>query len=138
MSKTQKKMELVATEESPSFKRKRMKEVRAMISKALAKNQRIDLMNWEGTDIARVMVALQDEVMRSRERHQRATQHIATGKFIMEQNFNIMRLQANTMNALVHDLDSQGQIIHDLSTERNQLLNRKEDLEATVRVMVDG
>jgi len=84
MSKTKTKMELVDTSESTEFKKTRMKEIRAMVSNALKKNQRIDLMDFTGTDIPRVMVALQDEVMDARNRHAKATKHIAEAKEIMK------------------------------------------------------
>lgn len=143
MSKTQKtKMELVSTEESPSFKKKRMKEVRMMVGKALSQNQRIDLMEWEGTDVPRVMVALQDEVMRARDRHSRATKHIAESKQAVNMVMPIaeltMKLQQQTIESLVIDLEAHGDVIEGLNAQNIELARRNEDLTTTVRVMNGG
>ena len=80
MTKTQTKSNvtaMTATEESPSFKRKRMMEVRTMVARAVKNNQRVDLMGFEGTDIPRAMIALQDLLSKTQERHKKATNHLA-------------------------------------------------------------
>ncbi|CBX87955.1 structural protein [Roseovarius Plymouth podovirus 1] len=111
MSKTQTKMELVDTSESTEFKKTRMKEVRAMVSTALRQNQRIDLMEFTGTDIPRVMVALQDEVMDARGRHAKATKHIATMKDEV----------ALIMPLLQFTIEGQGYLVQRLSEENEDL-----------------
>jgi hypothetical protein len=79
MTKTAKKNEIaiVEEEESTAFKKRRMKEVRAMVARAVKNNQRVDLMGLEGTDIPRAMIALQDLLSKSQERHRKATSHVA-------------------------------------------------------------
>ena len=80
MTKTKQKdnvTSMVATEESTSYKKKRMKEVRTMVARAVKNNQRVDLMDFTGTDVPRVMIALQDLLTKAQERHQKATNHIA-------------------------------------------------------------
>lgn len=76
MAKTQ-LTEVVSTEESPSFKRQRMKEVRSKVARAVKQNKRIDEMGFTGSDIARSQIALQDLLMKSQERHKKATEHLA-------------------------------------------------------------
>lgn len=80
MSKTQTKSRaltsVASTEESPSYKRQRMKEVRALVARAVVNNQRVDLMGFEGTDIARSQIALQDLLSKEQEKHSRARGHI--------------------------------------------------------------
>jgi len=68
---------MVPTEETKEFKKRRMKEVRTMVARAHKQGKRIDQMGFEGTDIPRAMIALQDLLAKSKERHRKATQHIA-------------------------------------------------------------
>ena len=68
---------MVPTEETKEFKKSRMKEVRTMVARAHKQGKRIDQMGFEGTDIPRAMIALQDLLTKTQERHRKATQHIA-------------------------------------------------------------
>lgn len=80
MTKTQVKTnvtDMVPSQESTKFKKERMKEVRAMVARAVKQNKRVDLMGFEGTDIPRAMIALQDLLSKTQERHQKATKHLA-------------------------------------------------------------
>jgi hypothetical protein len=70
--------EITTTEESLSFKRQRMKEVRTMVARAVKQNKRIDLMGFTGSDIARSQIALQDLLSKSQERHKKATERLAS------------------------------------------------------------
>lgn len=75
-----KSQELVVVEETNEYKKKRMREVRQMVAKAVANNQRVDLMGFEGSDIARSQIALQDLLTKEREKHTRARGHIINMK----------------------------------------------------------
>lgn len=72
--------EVTTTEESPFFKRERMKQVRKIVANAVRQNQRVDLIGFTGSDIARSQIALQDLLTKSQERHQKATAHLANTK----------------------------------------------------------
>lgn len=141
MSKTQKKtkMELVATEESKSFKKKRMLEVRSIVRKALASNQRIDLMDFTGTDIPRVMVALQDEVMTARERHNRATKHIAEARqtmdVIMPMIEATLHMQGMVINQMAQEADIQAERIEDAQNHSIELFHENQALRGAVEVL---
>ncbi|ANJ20679.1 hypothetical protein HYO98_gp22 [Dinoroseobacter phage DS-1410Ws-06] len=131
MAKTKTKMELVSTEETQEFKKRRMKEVRSMVSAALKHNQRIDLMDWEGTDIARVMVALQDEVMNSRSRHQKATKHIAESKQIFGVVENVVGFTLEGMGSMITALGDRNQELEKaLYVERQSHMQTAEVLDA--------
>lgn len=110
-AQTKSRTDLTLSEPDP---RVRMKEIRKIVSKALKNNKRIDLMNFNERDRNRVIVALQDEVMHSRERHTRATKHVAQAKLF----FDFM-LPAS--EALIDNL------INDLS-DRNQQLEFMEQM----------
>lgn len=60
--------------------RVRMKEVRALVAKAHKQGQRIDLMGFEGDDIARSQIALQDLLSNEQKRHAKARGHIVDQK----------------------------------------------------------
>lgn len=68
---------MVTTTETPTFKKARMKAVRALVAKAVKTDQRVDLLGFEGTDIPRAMIALQDLLTKEKDRHKRATEHLA-------------------------------------------------------------
>lgn len=139
MSKTKTKMELVPTEETTEFKKTRMKEIRAMVSNALKKNQRIDLMDFTGTDIPRVMVALQDEVMNSRERHQKATKRIADVKaeiaFIIPVIEGTMELQGTVIDNLRTQITCKDQVMNEMSQSIRELHEENITLRNTVDVL---
>lgn len=140
MSKTQKtQMELVSTEESKSFKKKRMLEIRSMVRKALASNRRIDLMDFTGNDIPRVMVALQDEVMAARERHTRATKHISNARQTMEIIMPViestLHMQGMMIHQLVEEADVQAERIEDAQEHSIQLFRENESLRSAVEVL---
>ncbi|UAT28869.1 hypothetical protein PP753_gp30 [Dinoroseobacter phage vB_DshP-R7L] len=139
MSKTQTKMELVDTSESTEFKKTRMKEVRAMVSNALKKNRRIDLMDFTGTDIPRVMVALQDEVMDARNRHAKATKHISSAKqtvnIILPVVESVMETQAMHIQKLEAELEIQSERVEDAHEYSISLHQENEKLRNTVDML---
>lgn len=77
-AKTSNVTSMVATEESPTYKRQRMKEVRSIVARAVKQNKRVDQLGFEGTDIPRAMIALQDLLTKTQERHKKATDHVAS------------------------------------------------------------
>ena len=137
MSKTQTKMELVSTEESKEFKKQRMLEIRAMVAQALKKDQRIDLMGFEGTDIPRVICALQDEVMRARTRHTKATKHISRAKndleMIMPMVTTTIILQSEAMVQMAEELEIQGQRVEEAQEDCISLHQELEGARAAIR-----
>jgi len=83
MTKTKENVtSMVSVEETKEFKKRRMKEVRTMVARAHKQGKRVDQMGFEGTDIPRAMIALQDLLAKSEDRHRRATQHIASASQI--------------------------------------------------------
>jgi hypothetical protein len=77
MTKTNVKLtEIITTEESPSYKRKRMLEVRQIVANAVKNGQRVDQLGFTGTDVARSQIALQDLLDKERQKHSRARHHI--------------------------------------------------------------
>jgi len=139
MSKTQTKMELVETTESTEFKKTRMKEVRAMVSTALRQNRRIDLMDFTGTDIPRVMVALQDEVMDARNRHAKATKHISSSKqmvnIILPVVEGVMELQGMHIEKLESEMEIQNEHLQEAHEDCITLSEQVEALTKTVEVL---
>lgn len=138
MTKT-KQMELVSTEESKSFKKKRMLEVRAAVSNALKHNKRVDELGFTGTDIPRVMIALQDEVMRARDRHSKATKHISVARNNVQ---NIMPIigavitgQAMTMDEMAAQLDQAHQELFMAQNQTEMLDSALQDAQATIRTL---
>ena len=139
MSKTKPNMELVATEESTEFKKTRMKEIRTMVSRALRKNQRIDLMDFTGTDIPRVMVALQDEVMNARERHAKATKHISRARqdleVIMPLTEATIVLQNNVIERLKAELAIQEERVEEAHEQSITLYQENEKMRNTIEML---
>jgi len=137
---------VITTEESPSYKRKRMKEVRTMVASAHKQGKRIDQMDFEGTDIPRAMIALQDLLTKTQERHRKATQHIAFVKqmdeffaaIMDEATASIMEQQAHIgelSSALYDERRSHAEtatMLHQMYSER---LDVQQDLDAVKRSM---
>ena len=137
---------MVSTEETKEFKKRRMKEVRTMVARAHKKGKRIDQMGFEGTDIPRAMIALQDLLANSEQRHRKATQHVAfcnqmseafaymmnhAGVTAMEQKFRIGELSS----ALYNERTSHAQTstrLHQMYAEKR---DAEEDLEAVKRTL---
>ena len=141
---------MVPSEETKEFKKRRMKEVRTMVARAHKQGKRIDQMGFEGTDIPRAMIALQDLLTKTQERHQKATKHIALGveliyhmqKFYdaivdgatlstMEQQARISELSS----ALYDERRSHAEtatMLHQMHSEKR---NVQQDLEAVKRSM---
>ncbi|AHX01018.1 hypothetical protein HL13_gp58 [Dinoroseobacter phage DFL12phi1] len=143
-AKTSNVTSMVATEESPEFKRRRMKEVRAIVARAVKQNKRVDQLGFEGTDIPRAMIALQDLLSKSQERHKKATDHIAQanqmGDFfafilnhasvsLMEQQGRIGELST----ALYNERMSHAQTSTLLNQMYSEKLDVEQDLEAVKR-----
>lgn len=80
MTKAQKSnvTSMVTTEETTEYKKRRMKEVRTIVARAVKQNKRVDQLGFEGTDIPRAMIALQDLLTKTQERHKKATDHVAS------------------------------------------------------------
>jgi len=95
-TKNKTEMTIVPTQESDTYKRNRMLEVRFMVAKAVKNNDRVDLMDFEGTDIARSQIALQDLLTKEQEKHAKARGHIMD--FISHENS-----MANTQRDLLFD-----------------------------------
>lgn len=119
-TKTSTVTSMITTEESPSFKKKRMKEVRTMVARAHKQGKRIDQMGFEGTDIPRAMIALQDLLTKTQERHRKATGHIAFAQ-------NMGETMSFIMNHATNDLMEQqikiGQLSMELSIQNEHLQN---------------
>lgn len=83
-TKTKQYTEVISTEESPSLKRQRMKDVRSMVASAIKHDKRVDLMGFVGTDIPRTQIALQDLLLAEKEKHAKARDHIIDQKQAIE------------------------------------------------------
>jgi len=137
MTKQQTKMELVTTEESTSYKKARMLEIRSIVRKAIAQNQRIDLMDFHGTDVARVIVALQDEVTNSQTRHRKASKFIAENKdqtgFVIMLLTEAMEIQNQVVQQLMLENYQQQQLIQKMQDSNSHLAEQLYDARAAVR-----
>lgn len=131
MAKTQTKTEMAVVEEDP---RVRMKEIRKIVSNALKANRRIDLMDFNERDRTRVIVALQDEVMNSRDRHRKATAHIADSKSMMDLTTSIVSFTLEGMGAMITGLGERNQQLEAaLLDERESHMKTAEVLDAAHR-----
>ncbi|AWY09379.1 hypothetical protein vBRpoPV13_22 [Ruegeria phage vB_RpoP-V13] len=117
-TKTSTVTSMIPTEESPSFKKKRMKEVRTMVARAHKQGKRIDQMGFEGTDIPRAMIALQDLLTKTQERHKKATEHIAFAQNMGEAVSFIMNHQTSTLLEMQMKI---GQLSMELSVQNQHL-----------------
>lgn len=86
MTKNQKSnvTSMVSTEESKEYKKRRMKEIRTIVARAVENNTRIDQLGFDGNDIPRVIIALQDLLMKTQERHKKASNHVAAAAQMSE------------------------------------------------------
>jgi len=137
MTKTQAKTNvtnMVTTEESPSFKRKRMLEIRAMVARAVKQNKRVDLMGFEGTDIPRAMIALQDLLLKTQERHQKATKHVAFANQISDLFAHIMDHATENM---VENQEKIGELTSSLLIERHEHMKTSSALQDTWQMAND-
>ncbi len=145
-AKTSNVTSMVATEESPTYKRQRMKEVRTIVARAVKQNKRVDQLGFEGTDIPRAMIALQDLLSKSQERHKKATQHIAFANqmgealgFIMDHAAQTTMEQQVRIGELSSALYNERMSHAQTSTMLNQMYSEKldveQDLEAVKRSM---
>lgn len=98
-----------STEESPSYKRKRMKEVRAIVARAVANNKRVDLIGFEGTDIARSQIALQDLLSKEQEKHTRARGHIMNYKTGTDFLSDVLEMTVAGMDMMVSQTAAENQ-----------------------------
>jgi len=114
-----------------------MLEIRAIVAQALKKDQRIDLMNFEGTDIPRVICALQDEVMRTRTRHTKATKHISRAKndleMIMPMVTATIILQGEAMVQMAEELEIQNEHLQQAHEDCITLDTSLQDARAAIR-----
>lgn len=135
---------MVPTEETKEFKKRRMKEVRTMVARAHKQGKRIDQMGFEGTDIPRAMIALQDLLTKTQERHRKATQHISfanqMGQFfavIMDEATSATMEQQARISELSSALYNERMSHAQTSTALHQMYSEKrtveEDLAAVKR-----
>lgn len=129
MAKTQ-LTEVVSTEESPSFKRQRMKEVRTMVARAVKQNKRIDLMGFTGSDIARSQIALQDLLSKSQERHKKATERLATAN---QMGLAIADVIDHAADKMIIDQERVGELSMRLRAEREEHMQTASILDSKLR-----
>lgn len=121
MTKTTAKLtEVVTTEESPSYKRQRMLEVRQIVANAVKNNQRVDQLSFTGTDIARSQIALQDLLDKERQKHSRARHHILNLKNETMFLCDVMQMTKTGMMMVISDLS-------DKVLEQDEMLNAAHD-----------
>lgn len=110
MTKTTEKLtEIITTEETPSYKRQRMLEVRQIVANAVKNNQRVDQLGFTGTDIARSQIALQDLLDKERQKHSRARHHILNLKDETMFLSDIMQMTQTGMMMIISDLSAKVQ-----------------------------
>lgn len=137
--KTQKsnQMTLVDSEESKSFKKQRMLEVRAAVAHALKHNKRVDEMGFTGTDIPRAMIALQDEVMKTRERHHKATKHISVARRQVSNIFpmvtTVIAGQTAALMDMAEELQIRDKMLADTANQAQILDNELQHARAAIR-----
>ena len=121
MTKTTTKMtEVVTTEESSSYKRQRMLEVRQIVANAVKNNQRVDQLGFTGTDIARSQIALQDLLDKERQKHSRARHHILNLKEDTMFLSGAMQMTHTAMMMIISDLSAK-------VLEQDKMLNAAHD-----------
>ena len=127
MSKTKKaeRTAVTTTDESQSYKRQRMLEVRQMVAKAVKNNTRVDLMGFTGTDIARSQIALQDLLSKEQEKHAKAGDHIVSLKTDLEIFNTGLNVMIAHLKAIIEgqseQLKVQDQKIYTLESNCNEL-----------------
>ncbi|ACL81293.1 hypothetical protein [Silicibacter phage DSS3phi2] len=121
MTKTNTKLtEVITTEESPSYKRQRMLEVRQIVANAVKNNQRVDQLGFTGTDIARSQIALQDLLDKERQKHSRARHHILNLKDDTMFLSDVMQMTQTGMMMIISDLSAK--VLH-----QDKMLNAAHD-----------
>lgn len=121
MTKTTAKLtEVITTEESPSYKRQRMLEVRQIVANAVKNNQRVDQLGFTGTDIARSQIALQDLLDKERQKHSRARHHILNLKDDTMFLSDVMQMTQTGMMMIISDLSAK--VLH-----QDKMLNAAHD-----------
>lgn len=122
MTKTKPQLtEVITTEESPTYKRGRMLEVRKAVAKAVKKDKRVDLMNFSGTDIARSQIALQDLLMREKEKHKKASSHIVSLKRDYDFLSLLLTRCLDTVTAMVEENANQQKLLNNAHDECHRL-----------------
>lgn len=121
MTKTTAKLtEVVTTEETPSYKRQRMLEVRQIVANAVKNNQRVDQLGFTGTDIARSQIALQDLLDKERQKHSRASHHILNLKNDTMFLSDVMQMTQTGMMMIISDLSAK-------VSDQDKMLNAAHD-----------
>ena len=132
-----KQMELVSNQESTSFKKQRMHEVRRAVARALKHNKRVDQMGFTGTDIPRAMIALQDEVMRTRDRHHKATKHISMARDQVHRVFplvtTVITEQTEVISELSQEIQMRDKLLSDTISHAESLDFELQNARAAVR-----
>ncbi len=118
MTKTKPQLtEVTTTEESPSFKRQRMKEVRTIVARAVKQNKRVDQIGFTGSDIVRSQIALQDLLSKSQERHKKATERLASTN---QWGLAIADVIENAADKMIRDQERIGTLNKLLHCEREE------------------
>lgn len=159
MSKTQTKstdLELTPVQESQSYKRLRMSDVRQIVAASHKQGKRIDLMGFSGDDIARSQIALQDLLSKEQEKHAKARGHIVDMKdiiitlgelmnFIGESSIERMIKDQEKLGNLTQALNQERQLhvmanntVHELLGQNQTLTSELEDTMNTLRVALNG
>lgn len=137
MAKTQQKTDLTLVDQEDP--RVRMREIRSIVANALKTNQRLDLMTFSERDRTRVIVALQDEVMKARERHNRATKHICNARQDMELIMPVIEMSIELQGLALHkvsdELEIQSQRLEEAQEDCITLAQENADLKAALRVL---
>lgn len=119
-----KSQDLVIVDETNEYKKQRMLEVRSIVAKAVLNNQRVDLLGFEGSDIARSQIALQDLLTKEREKHARARGHILDGKDELDFTGFMVENMAHMIDLMSEALLDQTQRIVKMDQELKELYDR--------------
>lgn len=97
----------------------RMKEIRSFVNHCVKTNQRLDLVDFNHDDQNRVIIALQDALDNSQQRHKRATTVISKYKDQMKKMGDVSNMLINTTSTDLFDLQNRvAELSEALRTER--------------------
>jgi len=146
---TKTKTQLTTVDEDP---RVRMREIRSLVAKAVKEDRRIDLMEFNDRDTARVIIALQDQLRDTQTRHRKASNHIAAIKEMVNM-FDLIMEQAT--ETLVSNQERTGElsmllrqereshmqtasVLNEMATQNQQLNADLESSVNTIRIALNG
>lgn len=131
MTKTKPQLtEITTTEESPSLKRQRMKEVRTIVARAVKQNKRVDQIGFTGSDIARSQIALQDLLSKSQERHKKATERLAS---FNQMDLTITKVINYATKKIITKQERIGELSMALRQEREEHMKTASLLDSKIR-----